>query len=463
MKIESNLEQKAWKALRDSIIYYQNRPVGTVAARDPKADALNYDHCFIRDFVSSALAFLMKGETEIVRNFLIETLALQSCEKQMDCFKPGQGLMPASFKMKYSNREQILVADFGELAIARVTPVDSCFWWLILLRAYVKATGDLAFAHKPDFQQGIRLILDLCLVARFDMYPTMLVPDGAFTIDRRMGVYGRPLEIQSLFYATLRSACELLLSDEQNEIYILAAQERLSHLTYHMRKYYWLDFKQLNTMYRYQSEEFGEAAINKFNIFPESIPGWVTEWLPKTGGYMVGNLGSGWIDFRFFSLGNLMAVLSGLTDAKQSEEIFNLIETRWEDLIGQMPMKICFPALEDWEWKITTGCDRKNLPWSYHNSGNWPVLLWLLTAAAQKIGRNAIARGAIEIAERCLAQDEWPEYYDGRQGNLIGKEARFYQTWSIAGYLIAKQLQENPEYLSIMSFDSNLETMHCSF
>jgi Alkaline and neutral invertase len=236
MKTESDLEQKAWQALEASIIYYQGRPVGTVAASDRTVEALNYDQCFVRDFFASAIAFLMKGETEIVRNFLIETLALQSCEKRMDCFQPGQGLMPASFKVKSSNGEEVLVADFGEQAIARVTPVDSCFWWLILLRSYVKVTGDVTLAHQSEFQHGIRLILDLCLVSRFDMYPTLPVPDGSFTIDRRMGVYGRPLEIQSLFYAALRVACELLLPDEENEIYIEAAKERLNHLTYHLRQ-----------------------------------------------------------------------------------------------------------------------------------------------------------------------------------------------------------------------------------
>jgi hypothetical protein len=104
MKTESDLEQKAWQALEASIIYYQGRPVGTVAACDRSVEALNYDRCFVRDFIASAFAFLMKGETEIVRNFLIETLALQSCEKRMDCFKPGQGLMPASFKVQSRDR-----------------------------------------------------------------------------------------------------------------------------------------------------------------------------------------------------------------------------------------------------------------------------------------------------------------------------------------------------------------------
>lgn len=462
MRTESNIVAEAWKALEDSIIYYYGRPVGTVAARDPDVEALNYNQCFVRDFVSSALVFLMHGKTEIVRNFLVETLALQNEPKQMDCFNAGQGLMPASFKVATSYGEQYLTADFGEHAIARVTPVDSSLWWLILLRAYVKATGDIALAHQPEFQKGIILILKLCLADRFDMFPTMLVPDGAFMIDRRMGVYGHPLEIQALFYASLRAARELLAPSRQGEIYTLVINQRLSTLNFHIREYYWLDIKRLNEIYRYRGEEFGDAAINKFNIYPDSIPDWLTEWMPEKGGYLAGNLGPAQMDFRFFTLGNLMSIIGSLSSLGESQGIMDLIEQRWDDLVGNMPMKICFPAVEGLEWKILTGCDPKNVPWSYHNGGNWPVLIWLLVAAAQKTGRPHIGRLAIELAEKRLCDDLWPEYYDGKNGRLIGKQARKYQTWTVAGFLLAKELMANPDHLGLFSFDEDFEAIEWS-
>lgn len=68
--------------------------------------------------------------------------------------------------------------DFGERAIARVAPVDAVMWW-------------------P-------------LTSKFEMFPTILVPDGAYMIDRRMGVYGHPLDLQALFFTSLRAAHELL-------------------------------------------------------------------------------------------------------------------------------------------------------------------------------------------------------------------------------------------------------------
>jgi glycogen debranching enzyme len=103
----------------------------------------------------------------------------------------------------------------------------------------------------------------------------------------------------------------------------------------------------------------------------------------------------------------------------------DLIEQRWSDLVGYMPMKICFPAVEGMEWRIVTGCDPKNIAWSYHNGGNWPVLLWLLVAAGQKTNRLELAHKAIDLAEKRLMQDEWPEYYDGKNGRLAKKQENF--------------------------------------
>jgi hypothetical protein len=118
-----------------------------------------------------------------------------------------------------------------------------------------------------------------------------------------------------------------------------------------------------------------------------------------------------------------------------------------------MPVKMCFPALKDRDWELLTGCDPKNRPWSYHNGGNWPVLLWMLTAAAIKTDRADLAKRAIAIAGDRLQKDEWPEYYDGKNGRLIGKEARKYQTWTISGFLLSELLIEDPHYLDWITFD----------
>jgi hypothetical protein len=102
------------------------------------------------------------------------------------------------------------------------------------------STEDLALAHKPEVQTGIKRILDLCLAHRFSLYPTLLVPDGAFMIDRRIGVYG-------------------------------------------------------------------------------------------------------------------------------------------------LPIRLCYSEIAGEEWRILTGCDPNNSPWSYHNGGSWPVLLWTFVVSSRRI------------------------------------------------------------------------------
>ena len=128
---------------------------------------------------------------------------------------------------------------------------------------------------------------------------------------------------------------------------------------------------------------------NQFNIYSDSIPyAQLSEWLPEKGGYLVGNLGLSQIDCRFFSLGNLMAIISSLTTEQQSQAIMNVIAEKWDDLIGYMPMKICFPALKNRDWEVMTGCDPKNRPWSYHNGGNLARITLVFSSSSSENWQN---------------------------------------------------------------------------
>lgn len=73
-----SVEDEAWNLLRESMVYYCGSPIGTIAALDTSSSSvLNYDQVFIRDFIPSGIAFLLKGEYDIVRNFILHTLQLQ--------------------------------------------------------------------------------------------------------------------------------------------------------------------------------------------------------------------------------------------------------------------------------------------------------------------------------------------------------------------------------------------------
>ena len=449
--------ESAHALLNKSQIFFENKPVGMTAANDINSLAAeNYSECFVRDFFPCAQVSLNEGKPEIVKNFLFSLLQLRAQQKNNCNHQIQSGVMPASFKKVVDSQgKESLLADFGERAIGKVAPVDSMLWWTILLGIYKTKTDDDELIKNPEIQKGLRDVLNIFLKESFEVSPTLLVPDGSFMIDRRMGVYGHPIEIQSLFFGTLETVSKLLTPTSENKNILQSALRRKEALQKYVRQFYWLDPERLKEIHNFDTEEFGEESTNMFNIYPESIPSWLDQWLPSKAGYLVGNLGPGRMDFRFFTQGNLLAILFGLANDEQAEKIMALYDDRWPELMGSMPAKICYPAVEGLHWKIATGSDPKNTPWSYHNGGNWPVLLWPFVAAAIKTDRRDLAEKAFNIACEKLYEDGWPEYYDGTQGSMIGKRANLNQTWSAAALILSNQLLEDKSILRMFPKESS--------
>jgi glycogen debranching enzyme len=127
----------------------------------------------------------------------------------------------------------------------------------------------------------------------------------------------------------------------------------------------------------------------------------------------------------------------------------NLYELHWDELIGEMPAKIVYPAVAGREWMYMTGSDPKNAAWSYHNGGNWHVLLWPFVGAALTTGRRDLAEQVIDVMSERIERDNWPEYYDGRKESLLGRRSNLFQTWTATAYIIAHKLMENPDALRL--------------
>ncbi len=74
--ISSDLIKTSWQALENAIIYYRDRPLGTVAARSQEIETLNYDQCFTRDFAIPARSF----QTWTIAGFLVAYYLLSNAE-----------------------------------------------------------------------------------------------------------------------------------------------------------------------------------------------------------------------------------------------------------------------------------------------------------------------------------------------------------------------------------------------
>ncbi|KAE8665611.1 Alkaline/neutral invertase A [Hibiscus syriacus] len=157
------------------------------------------------------------------------------------------------------------------------------------------------------------------------------------------------------------------------------------------------------------------------------------------------------MDFRFFTLGNLWTIVSSQGTSKQNNDVLKLIEEKWDDLVANMPLKIVYPALDSDERRIITGSDPKNT--------NRLLLSFHFTLACIKMGKPELAQRAVTWAEERLAVDQWPEYYDTRSGRFIGKQSRFYQTWTVVGFLTSKMLLQNPEKASLLFWEEDYEIL----
>ncbi|PQM41960.1 hypothetical protein Pyn_04725 [Prunus yedoensis var. nudiflora] len=76
------------------------------------------------------------------------------------------------------------------------------------------------------------------------------------------------------------------------------------------------------------------------------------------------------------------------------------------------------------------------------------------------MGRPQTAKRAIEQVEQRLSKDGWPEYYDGKAGRYIGKQARKYQTWSISGYLRTEDSQAKAHPLCFLLSQTSGSSIH---
>jgi hypothetical protein len=448
-----------------ALVHHDGEWVGAIAAipkNRPSAEFhldLNYGEIFIRDNVPVMAYLLLQGHYPAVRHFLTTCLRLQSEDAQTI------GIFPTSF-IEINGQ---LIADYGQRAIGRVVSVDATLWWPILAHAYVKRSGDSAFAYQPEVQQGLQRFLDLILHPTFREAPTLYVPDGAFMIDRPLDVWGAPIEIQTLLYGALLSTANLMAmadthSASQNAALPLSSDARLQQtLTYarrlrrHLLKHYWINSKTVQVLRRRPTEQYGDEIENEYNIQTETIPHWLQNWLGDRGGYLIGNIRTGRPDFRFFTLGNCLGAIFDVLSARQQEALFRLIVHNQHELVAQMPLRICHPPLSDVDWRRKTGYDRKNLPWCYHNAGHWPCLLWFLVAAGLSYQQqhsddarltddlHQLLESTYQRMLHQLPKQKWAEYFDGPTGTWMGQQARLYQTWTIVGFLLVHHfLRVNP-------------------
>jgi len=152
-----------------------------------------------------------------------------------------------------------------------------------------------------------------------------------------------------------------------------------------------------------------------------------------------------WVAFREYgdycdSLGNLLAILTGVADGHRTEHIL-----RYMHQVGisePYPTKAIHPPIYPGEalWREYYRSRNLNMPHQYHNGGIWPMIGGFHVAAlVRRKWSSEAGRVLLTLAEanRQGIQDEWEfsEWLHGESGHPMGYAQ---QAWSAALFLYAE-------------------------
>lgn len=319
--------------------------------------------------------------------------------------------------------------DTGYVSTENAGAVDSNLWYLLMHYLHLRATGDceLLLRHWPNIDRA------MAWLEYQDMNECGLleIPEAGNWMDL-LAVRYNTLYDNALYYAAALAHQELArhLPDgtpvRQLAIDAAGIHERLNSLM-------WID--------RCWVAEHFAAHLERLKSFR-------LEWYMLY--HNIGTISSRpfylpWVAFREYgdwcdSLGNLLAVLSGLADWHRSEHILRFM--RQVGMDEPYPTKAIHPPIYPGEghWREYYRSRNLNMPHQYHNGGIWPMIGGFHVAALVRHKWPAEAeRGLIKLADanRQGMDGEWEfnEWMHGQSGHPMGFAE---QAWSAAMFLYAE-------------------------
>jgi len=156
----------------------------------------------------------------------------------------------------------------------------------------------------------------------------------------------------------------------------------------------------------------------------------------------------------FDLMGNCMAILTGVADDFQANQILDYVFRVGLDL--PYPGKALYPVVQPdhRHWREYYRNRNLNLPHQYHNGGIWPMVGGFFVAALVKTGRLAEAEQQLEKlaeANRQGLNQEWEfnEFLHGETGRPLGAVGN---TWSAGMFVFAHECVRQGQVLRPFDF-----------
>ncbi|HEU5283646.1 MAG TPA: glycoside hydrolase 100 family protein [Burkholderiales bacterium] len=357
-------------------------PHGILAATaGRKAAARGYDAIFGRDAAVCALGMALSGDRRLERGALAGLLTVAA-------HQAPNGQMPKFV------RPQRREADFWYLGC-----IDATLWWLIAVDFLHRrgALGDL----KGRLARPIARALDWLACQEHQRFFLLMQGEASDWADI-MPRSGFVLYTNALWYRVKR-LYRLPHADETHDTFNRLFHPFSAGLT---------DYRRARLLIDYVKRK----ARNR-------------------------DLYLSFVNFSFFGeegdvLGNLLAILMGLADARASRRV--LCALREARVDRPYPVRaVCDPiGQRDPLWRDYMNRHRQNLAWQYHNGGVWPFVGGFWVCALAQAGEPALARAGLHSLARANALGGWAfnEWLHGRSLRPRGMRG---QSWNAAAYLLA--------------------------
>jgi glycogen debranching enzyme len=290
---------------------------------------------------------------------------------------------------------------------------DSGLWWVV---------ANALLAPDPD---GVRAVLHWYECQDVDQTGLLSMQEGSDWQDL-FCTHGKGLYLNCLYVLALRAAARVLkVSDgDASELCL----RRAEHVAEKVNA--WLWYRGDRSMLRHISHSFTTENIRHEDSLGRKR--WMPEkrflvdeqyYLPYLGFRAVGE----WFD----SLGNLLAILSGVADVRQAGIILDFISRHSLDA---WPVRSLTPVVRpgDSDWRDYY--DALNAPHHYHNGGAWPFIGGFYVAALVRAGRTDAAQSALQSLAELNHSGGFNEWHHGETGAPMGVQD---QAWSAGMYLFA--------------------------
>jgi hypothetical protein len=224
-----------------------------------------------------------------------------------------------------------------------------------------------------------------------------------------------------------------------NCLYLLALraagkQQQADELSARINAYFW--YRGDGDMLRHLAHTFSTENVQLYDSLGRR------RWLPEkkylTGEqYYLPYIGFRAVGEWFDTLGNLLAILSGVADSGQTSLILDFIDRHG---ISEVPVRSLTPVVRpgDSDWRDYYGT--LNAPHCYHNGGIWPYIGAFYVAALVKAGRLGQAQKSFDRLGDLNHAGEFNEWHHGETLAPMGVKA---QAWSAGMYLFAAECLEH--------------------